>query len=930
MQRFRYTLAFITITLLIVSILPDDVRSQSGRGRPKVPTPEPGTPPPPPPKVPAAAALVKQEQAGSTSRFTLKNGMTVIISELHAAPIAASVAYFKTGAADDPEGAGGMTRLLAQMVMRGTPSRPADRLAAQLRSIGALGGVEVSPDGTAYHLLFRPEALKDALAIQADMLKNPALPAADLSREASQIIAATLDRAAMEIAVERAGKIAFDDSRFGRAFSTSGAAGQITREHLLEFYRTAYRPENLIVSIAGDVSTFNTLIEVQQLYGDFATPSPQQPAQSQTAGPAAKPQPEMKTATPPQPSDSKASAPGQQTAPQQPPPPRLRYASERGDTAQAIVTLAFRVPGASSKERAALDMLAAVLGEGRGSRLYRSLVAGQSVANHVAANYFAAADQGLLAVQARMDAKLIDKAESDLFKEIERLRRVLASEAEIARARALLEKRHIDETGTYLGRALLLARAEAERGGFRTALDYRKALGEVRAEDVQRAAAKYFELANTTVYEYEPLSSPARTFDAERFAATVTAWVPEFGKSVEPKEVRPPEPKSDLPEVARSRERSIEQQVLFDSIQPLAVKDFSTLNGPRAFVREDHSQPSVAVALLFQGGRVVEDDTNGGITELMLRSMLHGTPRRSSAQVSQELEQLGASIEVVSEPDFFGFVLSTLSDNADRALKIVTDLIEEPAFRDDDIERARVVQIGLIRQALDMRRLRARNLLFQALYPTHPYAIPIHGSEEAVSKITGDQLREWHTRTVKRQLPLVVVVGDTEGSALISGQIAEGFRRRDVDKTLKLRVPQPASAAQKVEPTRERQTAICVGFGGPRAENSTYAAFELIEAAMNGSGGRLSNELINKQGLASSVRLQSESLLVAGAVYALVVTAPENEQRARAAVLSEMERFARSGLSAEEIESARALAAMMKIASLQSQPVRAVEYARAV
>jgi predicted Zn-dependent peptidase len=160
--------------------------------------------------------------------------------------------------------------------------------------------------------------------------------------------------------------------------------------------------------------------------------------------------------------------------------------------------------------------------------------------------------------------------------------------------------------------------------------------------------------------------------------------------------------------------------------------------------------------------------------------------------------------------------------------------------------------------------------------------------------------------------------------------VAEGFRRRDDDKTLKLRVPQPASAAQKVEPTRERQTAICVGFGGPRAENSTYAPFELIEAAMNGAGGRLSNELIDKQGLASSVRLESESLLVAGAVYALVVTVPENEQRARAAVLSEMERFARAGLSAEEIESARALAAMMKIASLQSQPVRAVEYARAV
>ncbi|HWP42051.1 MAG TPA: pitrilysin family protein, partial [Blastocatellia bacterium] len=419
-------------------------------------------------------------------------------------------------------------------------------------------------------------------------------------------------------------------------------------------------------------------------------------------------------------------------------------------------------------------------------------------------------------------------------------------------------------------------------------------------------------------------------FDAERFAATVIAWAPEFDKPVDAKQVRPPEPQSQLPVLEQGAERSPEQQAMLESVQPLAVRDFSTLNGPRAFVREDHSSPNVTVAILFQGGRVAEDDSNGGITELMLRAMLYGTPRRSSARVAQDLEQLGAEIEVVSEPDFFGLMVSTLSRNADRALKIAHDIIEDPAFRDEDIERARAVQIGLIREARDLRSVRARELLFQALYPAHPYAIPLHGREEVVSRLTGDQLREWHARTVKRQLPLAVIVGDTSGSALVSGQLAEGFRRRELDETLKLKVAQAAASAQKVEQDRNRGTVLCVGFAGPKAENSSPAAFELIEAAMNGPGGRLSAELVDKQKLARAARLEIEPLLTGGAIYAYVVCAPENEQRARAALLSELERFARTGLSAEEIETARALATTMRVASLQSQTARALEYARAV
>jgi predicted Zn-dependent peptidase len=462
--------------------------------------------------------------------------------------------------------------------------------------------------------------------------------------------------------------------------------------------------------------------------------------------------------------------------------------------------------------------------------------------------------------------------------------------------------------------------------GFRTALDYRTRIRAVTAEDVQRAAAKYLTLANTSVHEYEPLAAAPRTFDADTFSTTVTAWAPGFGQPVDSAAVRAADAASSLAPVAQGLERS----PMLESAQPLPIKDFSTLNGPKAFVREDHSKQTVTVAILFQGGRLIQDAATSGTTELMLRSILYGTPRRTFPQVTQELEQLGADIRIVVEPDFFGFMLSALSRNADRALKLLRDMIEEPAFRAPDVGRARLGQITSIRDARDSGFARCRELLLQALFAGHPYSLPPHGREGVVAALTSEKLVEWYERAVRRQLPIAIIVGDTDGSALVSSQIAEGFKRRDVDTAIQVRTPQSGNASEKTESRQIDQSTIAVGTPGPRAESGDMIAVQLFESAMNGEGGRLLRELRDSQTLVSAAALSSEAMFVAGMIAAYAATSPENEQRARAALLGEFERLARGGLTAAELASARALAATSRSALLQSQPQHALQYARAI
>ncbi|HJQ25950.1 MAG TPA: pitrilysin family protein [Blastocatellia bacterium] len=936
MRRLKSLLACVSI---VTFVIPSLAAAQSGRTRPRVPTPGTNAPAAEPVKIPAAAVVVKQEQAGSAARFVLQNGVTVVIKELHSAPIVALEASFTAGAGQEPENETGVARLLQRCLLKGTTLRP--NALEDLRAVGGVLDASLAYTTAGYSVVAPASKYAEALGIQGDMLMNPTLDGEAMRRAIPTVIAEEKRRAGLLFDTQT-NAISDDASAYGLArlinlayagspAGNNRAAGvealrTLTRDQLLEFYRTHYRPERLTLTVVGDVITFNALVEVQKLYGLFTPPAAQPTKAASPTGQTKTPSPNPTRRLSPQPLAPEPHA----TIAEE--PAKLRYKEERGDINQTIVTVGFRVPGASAPERATLALLTAMLGQGRASRLRRSLLDSQMLVTRVVASYLPVADDGLLAIQMQVasDAKgstLIDRAEALLFTELDQLRRELPGEGEMARARAVAEKQLLNRNDSYTSRAALLNELEAAKLSLRDMVDYRARLRAVRAEDVQRIAARYLTTTNLAVHEYEPLSAPARTFDAASYATTVATWAAGLGQAAEAIKPRAADAAAALAVIAQGTEASAEQQAMSESLLPLAVKDFSTLNGPRAFVREDHSLPLVVVALLFQGGRVVEDEATSGTNELMLRSMLMGTPRRLAPQLANEWDQLGAEIEIVNEPDFFGYLLSVPSRNADRALRLLRDVIEEPAFRDTDIQPARLMQLGAIHSLRDSADRQARELLHQAMWPGHAYALPTHGREEVVVKATSEQLHALHERAVKRQLPQAFIVGDTNGSSLVASQLAEGFRRREIEKSLQVKVPQP-QAAERAESRQREQSHIALGFAGPKADGKDLPAIEVLKAAMNGEGGRLLEELRDRQGLATAVWLDDEVAFVAGNVYAQAVSDAASEAKARAALLAELNRLAREGLTVEDAARARLVAATTNLSRLQRPAERALEYAR--
>ncbi|MGH9840599.1 MAG: insulinase family protein, partial [Blastocatellia bacterium] len=206
------------------------------------------------------------------------------------------------------------------------------------------------------------------------------------------------------------------------------------------------------------------------------------------------------------------------------------------------------------------------------------------------------------------------------------------------------------------------------------------------------------------------------------------------------------------------------------------------------------------------------------------------------------------------------------------------------------------------------------------------------GLAEVVKALTDEKLEAWHGKTVKRQLPVVILVGDTDGSALVSRIFSEGLKRGDLDKTLKANLPVSFSSPEdRVEQRARGAAAQAVGFRTaalPPERQGDYLALGMI--ASLASTGKLLEELRDKQGLTDGAFVSFEPRLASGAFFAQVNSLPENEARTRDALLAALQALATAQTSDDEFEQGRNATIGRYSISLQDHPSRTAEYARAI
>jgi zinc protease len=292
---------------------------------------------------------------------------------------------------------------------------------------------------------------------------------------------------------------------------------------------------------------------------------------------------------------------------------------------------------------------------------------------------------------------------------------------------------------------------------------------------------------------------------------------------------------------------------------------------------------------------------------------------------------LGASLETEVEADYFGYLIKLLSVNLEPGLDIMTDVIKNPVFNSEELEKEKKILLAKIEKNKDDMQDYPIQLFYQAIFPHHPYGLNNLGEAEAVKNSTPSLVSQWHDQHFSANNMTIVAVGDFDSSDLkqkLEG-LFEDFKKEKIEKQKSSKIDFKFKENTRVENRLKTQTAQALGFVTcPYREDDLYA-LKVLQAIASGTGGRFFHQLREKRGLAYTVYGVNDSWEQAGAFYAYIATSPESEELAREELLTEFYKFKTDSVKEEELETAKNYISGMYQIHLETNSALVKQYAKA-
>ena len=400
---------------------------------------------------------------------------------------------------------------------------------------------------------------------------------------------------------------------------------------------------------------------------------------------------------------------------------------------QSRIYRVWAVPGRTTKEKTLLGLGAQVLGSGKNSRFYKELVYKRQLASsarvyvepHQLASLFHIQVTLKPGVTAAQVEPVIDELMNDFLggsissKELERAKTsIFASTV-----------RGLEGIGGWSGKGPVLARGELYAGDpafYKTQLGW---VEKARSKDIIRTANKWLRTG-----EYQLWIHPFEKFQITQSTVNRKKGVPKVGAM----------PSLKLPAVERAKLK----------------------NGMNLVFMKNTSVPIVDVAIQFDAGYAA--DASGfklGTSSFTLSMLDEGTEDKDSLEISEEAELLGADIGTGSSLDTSTVSLSALKTKLDDSLELFAEVVREPKFDSQEIERLKARWLSFIKQ----EKARPMSVALRNLPPIlygdkHAYGIPFTGSgtEDSIKSLTRQDLQKFYKAWIRPSKGTVFVVGDTD------------------------------------------------------------------------------------------------------------------------------------------------------------------------
>ncbi|MFM5884734.1 MAG: M16 family metallopeptidase [Novosphingobium sp.] len=673
-------------------------------------------------------------------RFTLDNGLTVLVHTDRKAPVVAVSVWYGVGSKHEPKGKTGFAHLFEHLMFNGSENVPGDFF-EPLQQVGATDTNGTTWfDRTNYFETVPTGALDLTLMLESDRMGHLL----------GGITQAKLDNQRSVVQNE---KRQGDNRPFGLVeyeqlenlypaghpyhHSTIGSMADLDSASLDDvkgWFRQNYGPNNAILVLAGDIDLATAKAKVAKWFGEIP------------AGP--------------------------RLAPVKAPVPDLPAPLSKTIKDQVSTTRLYRmwaIPGLDNPDSLALSMAASVLGGLASSRLDDAMVRQSQDAVAVSAETEIFAQAGQLVVSADVkpgkDPVAVGKV---LDAQIARFIVQGPSADELQRAAtsyAVSEIRALESVGGFGGKAPTLAEGLLYSGDPAT---YKKELAraarltpaQVRAVTAKWLSRPVFALT------VEPGTR------AEGGEARGGFAVPPGGGAAGPAWYRNPAltDQAGAATTVVAAPAAKPDRSKLPEVGALAPLDFPAIeratlpNGMKIFFARRAAVPTVSVRVSFDAGSGADPKDALGTQSLLLSLMEQGTASLNASQLAATRERLGVSIRGQSDVDTTSFQMDAVTSNLAPSLALLADYIRRPALDPKELERVRAQQLTGIANELNNPGALAGRVLMPALYgAAHPYGIPPSGSGDpkVVKTLTRADLAAFHARWFRPDTARVFVVGDT-------------------------------------------------------------------------------------------------------------------------------------------------------------------------
>lgn len=755
---------------------------------------------------------------------TLPNGLTLILDPDPAAPVVSAQLWVETGSMHEDRLLGaGISHFLEHMVFKGTRDFSADELAGTVQAAGGHWNAYTSFDRTVYFIDGPSQSLPVFLKCLTGLVFFPLIPESEFEKE-KDVIRREIDmgfdnpdHAASQLLFSTAFRV---DPRRHPVIGHRHLFDATRHQDLTDYHKARYTTDRCFMVISGDFHTDEIREMVTRLTADCQTGCGREP---------------LVAIDPPQ------------IAP--------RQARDTFAIPSSRISLSWKIPALEHPDTPAFDVLAAILGRGRSSRLHRTLRERRGLALEISAfSWTGPGREGLFSISAEADPEKRDVLIDAIQQELATLREA-ALEDDLARAKRQIAASQFQTLTTASGRASDLASNWHEARNLDFTRLHVAAIQMVTVEDVRRAAA-WLADARLSLTILDPLESapPARA-----------------GK------------------IRRQREE-------------IAVHTLP--NGLKIALIPDHRVPLVFLQAAVRAGLPSETTATCGVNQLLAATLPKGTATRSADEIAMTLESLGASINAAAGNNALLIHAGGLAPDIATLIEVFADVIMSPGFPDEAIQREKASQLAALEEAMQDPLHTGFRMLRHAVFGGAGYGLESLGTIESLESLDRVALIAHHARHFKAANITLAVAGDFDPSAVID-LLGNFFGALPTGTPWPVPSSPATSGAECGARLPKKQAVLAMGFPGAAVSGEDRHALAMIQEYAADMAGPLFTRIREELGLAYQVGATQFLGYDTGLFTFYLATAPEQEEVACREMLAEIGKIAACGIPDEAFERVR-------------------------